>query len=167
MRETTTDLQQLQALLDASYASAGPHLSEIHQPRARLSAEEVAQRLTGMRVFVVATVSRDGRPFTGPVDGFLYRGAVHFGTSAQALRARHLRRSPKVSATYVEGETLVVTVHGQARPLDLRGEDAGFADLTREHYGQGWDGWEELPAAYAIDAEKMFAADMSVYSVSG
>jgi uncharacterized pyridoxamine 5'-phosphate oxidase family protein len=69
-----------------------------------------------MRVFVLATASRDGRPLTGPVDTYLVEGRLHFGTAPDAVRARHLASNPAVSATYVEGEGLVVTVHGRAVP---------------------------------------------------
>lgn len=163
MQETTADLAWLQELLDRSYASGGPHLLDIHTGAARLDAAEVVARLVGMHVFVVATVSSDGRVFTGPVDGFLFRGRVHFGTSPVALRSRHLSARPTVSATHVRGEEIVVTVHGRARLLDLRGADADFAAVTREYYGTGWDEWEGSPVAWAIEPDRMLAADMSVH----
>jgi hypothetical protein len=163
MHETDDDVDRLQGLLDRSYAGAGGHLTDIHTGSARLSARDLATRLAGMHVVVVATVSADGRPFTGPVDGFLYRGRWHFGTSPAALRSRHLADRPAVSATHVQGEALVVTVHGRARRLDLTGADAGFAALTRDHYGTGWDEWEPLPHAFAIEPDRMFAADMSLH----
>jgi hypothetical protein len=166
MHETSEDLDWMQHLLDRSYATAGGHLLEIHTRPARVDAAEVVERLDGMNIFVVATVSSDDRVFTGPVDGFLFRGRVHFGTSPVALRARHLARNPTVSATHVRGETLVVTVHGRARLLDLHGADADFATLTREHYGTGWDEWEGPPAAWAIEPDRMYAADMSVHATS-
>lgn len=162
MQETSEDLARLQDLLDRTYAAGGPHLLDIHTPRVRLDAAEVVERLTGMQVFVVATVSATGRVFTGPVDGFLFRGRIHFGTAPTALRARHLAARPTVSATHVRGEALVVTVHGRARRLELRGADADFAGLTREHYGTGWDEWEGPPIAWAIEADRMLAADMSL-----
>lgn len=166
MHETRAELDQLQRLLDRSYAAAGAHLRDVHTPQARLSAEDVVARLPGMQVFVVATVSGDGRPFTGPVDTFLFHGRLHFGTAPQALRARHLSARPATSATHVRGEELVVTVHGTARPLDLRGSDAEFAALTRAHYGTGWDEWDGPPAAFAIEPTRMLAADMSVHAVA-
>jgi hypothetical protein len=164
MHETLEDLVWLDELLDRTYAAGGSHLLDIHTPQARLDASQVVGRLVGMNIFVVATVSSDGRVFTGPVDAFLFRGRVHFGTSPGALRARHLAARPTISATHVRGEELVVTVHGRARPLDLRGADADFAALTREHYGTGWDEWEGSPASWAIEPDRMLAADMSVHA---
>lgn len=161
MHETPEDLAALQDLLDRTYAAAGSHLASIHTPNVRLTAEEVVQRYEGMKVLVVATVSADGRPFTGPVDSFLYRGQLHFGTAQGAVRTRHLSANPAVSASHVVGEETVITVHGTVRPLDLRGADAGFAAVTKAHYGQGWDEWDDQPATWAIEADRMFAADMS------
>lgn len=162
MRERTEDIRRLQSLLDASYASAGPHLRAVHTDEARISARELVETYTAMQVMVVATVSGDGRPFTGPVDSFLYRGSFHFGTSPQAVRAHHLNTNPEVSGTHVRGEGLVVVVHGRVRALRLTDEDAGFTELTREHYGTGWDEWGDV-AAWAIEARRLFAADMTVH----
>jgi len=163
MHETADDLDWLQQLLDDSYTRAGDHLNSIHSDAARLTAADLVARLDRMQVFVVATVSSDGRPLTGPVDAFFYRGRVHFGTAPQALRARHLRRSDGVSATHVRGEALVVTVHGRAKPLEVSA-DSGFLEVLRDYYGAGW--WEDFGAGspyFRIEPDRMFAADMSVY----
>lgn len=164
MRETDEDLDWLQGILDRTYASAGGHLRDIHTDAARVTARDLVARLDGMQVLVVATVTADGRPLTGPVDGFLYRGRWHFGTSPEAVRARHLARSPAVSATHVRGEELVVTVHGRARLLDLAGSDAGFAEVLRAQYGGDWDDWSGGSPYYAIEPDRMYAADMSVHT---
>lgn len=165
MDETPQDIERLQALLDGSYARAGKHLTSIHTPQARIDAEDLVARMQGMQIFVVATTTGDGRPRTGPVDSFLYRGEVCFGTSASAVRARHLAHSPAISATHVRGETVVVTVHGNARMLDLDGADAGFRELLVDHYGSTT--YEQFLAGspyYGIEAEWLFAADMSVHA---
>lgn len=87
---------------------------------------------------------------------------MRFGTSPAAVRARHLARSPAVSATHVREETLVVTVHGHARTLDMEGADRDFADAVRRHYGD--DHYERFLRGcpyFGIVAERMFAADPS------
>lgn len=165
MRETPEDIRRLQDLIAVSYARAGEHLTSIHTPAARISAEQLVRRLDGMRVFVVATTTSDGRPRTGPVDTFLYRGLLRFGTSATAMRARHLARSAAVSATYVEGEKLVVTAHGTVRAMDMSGADADFGEFLRDHYGLAtYDEFLDGSPYYAIEAEWLFAADMSVHA---
>ncbi len=163
MRETSSDLEWLQTVLDDSYARAGRHLTGIHIPTARVSAADVVARLHGMQVFVVATVSSNGRPLTGPVDAFLYRGRVHFGTAPDAVRARHLRRSPAVSATHVRGEELAVTVHGEVERLDLAVE-AGFVEVLRDEYGAGEDPAAAGAPYFRIHPHCMFAADMGVHT---
>lgn len=164
MQETPDDVARLQALLDESYAAAGPHLASIHTTNARLTAEEMVDQLRGMQVFVVATTTRDGRPRTGPVDCFLYRGYLRFGTATKSVRARHLARSPAVSATHVRGEALVVTAHGTAELLDLEGRDGDFRDFLRDHYGTDhFDRYLANEPYYRIQAERLFAADMNVH----
>jgi hypothetical protein len=167
MHEDPDHVRELQALLDRSYARAGTHLTSIHTPAARLSAIDLVEALQGMQIFVVATSTRDGRPRTGPVDAFLHRGRICFGTAAHAVRARHLARNPAVSATHVRGEALVVTVHGTAELLDLDGPDADFGAFLADHYGTTFE--EHLTGSpyYGIDAEWLFAADMSVHTQAG
>lgn len=161
MHESTADIAWLQALLDDSYARSGRHLAEIHSLDVRLSPDEVIAHLQGMNIFVVATTNSTGRVFTGPVDGFFFKARVHFGTAPTALRARHLNARPTISATHVLGESIVVTVHGTAVPLDLTGRDADFTAVTRAYYGTGWDEWDGPPAAWLIEPDRMFASDMS------
>ena len=166
MHETPEDLAAMQAVLDRSYASAGAHLLGIHTPERRLDAQGIADRLQDMVLLTLATVSRDGRPVTGPVDGFLYRGLLHFGSSPQSVRFRHIDARPSVSATHLPGEHLAVTVHGRAERIDVRDDaHAGFLATMRDFYGpRVGDAWEEMVqsgAAYArIHPERMFAFHM-------
>lgn len=163
---TEADLQWLQACLDDTYRRAGGHLRGIHTDAARVTAADLVRRLPTMHVMVVATASSDGRPFTGPVDAFLHHGRIHFGTAPSALRARHLASRPAVSVTYVDGEHLVLTVHGRARRLDLAGGDADYGDRLRAHYGAQWT--EEVgdgAVYYAVEPDRVLAADMSVHMI--
>src|SRR5947209_9204602 len=105
MHETADDLDQLQALLDRSHERASPHLARIITAERRVNAEQLAERLTGMCLLVLATVTADGRPINGPVDGVFYRGAFHFGTAPDAVRWRHIQARPQVSATHLPEES--------------------------------------------------------------
>ena len=162
MHESPADLADLQSLLDRSYAAAGAHLLSIHTPERRLSAKLLAERLTGMRLLALATVTSDGRPVVGPVDGIFYRGAFHFGSAPHSMRFRHIRARPHVSATHLPGEELAVTVHGRAVPIDVGEEaSAGFRktllDVYVPRYGPGWEQFLDSGPVYArIDAERMF-----------
>lgn len=162
MDETPDDLTALQRLLDESYAAAGAHLREVITPERRLTAAEVAERLQGMCLLALATVTADGRPVVGPVDGIFHRGAFHFGSSPDSLRFRHLAARPQVSATHLPGEELAVTVHGRAVRLDLRApESAAFRERLLAtylpRYGPEWEQWVDDGPVYArIDADRMF-----------
>jgi nitroimidazol reductase NimA-like FMN-containing flavoprotein (pyridoxamine 5'-phosphate oxidase superfamily) len=166
MYETDEDLASVQRLLDDSYAAAGPHLRRIITAERRLSAEEVASRLQGMSLLALATVTGDGRPIVGPVDGIFYRGAFHFGSAPDSVRFRHIRRRPHVSATHVPGEELAVTVHGRGTPLDVNAaRHAGFRAALLEiyvpRYGAEWEQFLDSGVAYArIEADRMFTFHM-------
>ncbi len=154
MHERPDDLAELQRVIDASFAAAGSHLLGIATSERRLDAEQLAQHLTGMRLLVLATATRDGRPINGPVDGVFYRGRFHFGSSPRSLRFRHLRERPAVSATHLPGEHLAVTVHGDAELLDVHApEHAEFKqtllDIYTPRYGDEWEQILDGDAAYA------------------
>ncbi len=162
MHETPADLAALQDLLDRSYATAGPHLLSIITPERRLSADQVADRLTGMRLLALATVTADGRPIVGPVDGLFFRGAFHFGSSPDSVRFRHIKNRPHVSATHLPGEELAVTVHGRAVPIDIHSDaEAELRQTLLEvyipRYGPQWEEFLDSGPVYArIDADRMF-----------
>lgn len=163
MHETSADLEALQRLIDSSYAAAGVHLLSIHDPSRRLSAEQVAERLQGMCLLTLATVTADGRPIAGPVDGIFFRGAFHFSTDPKALRWRHIRRRPQVSAVHLPSEELAVTVHGTAVPVAVQGpEGAALRQTLLEvyvpRYGPEWESFlDSGPVCARIEAERMFA----------
>jgi Pyridoxamine 5'-phosphate oxidase len=166
MHETAEDLGVLQQLLDRSFAAAGPHLLSMITPERRVGASELVARLTGMRLLVLATVTADGRPICGPVDGIFYRGSFHFGSSAESVRFRHIRARPHVSATHLPAEEFAATVHGRAIPVDVGApEGAGLRQTLLEvyatRYGENWEEFLDSGPVYArIDAERMFTFRM-------
>ncbi|MEA2482921.1 MAG: hypothetical protein QOC55_868 [Thermoleophilaceae bacterium] len=167
VHESPEDIAALQDLLDRSYAAAGEHLLRIHAPERRLDAQQVADQLHGMCLLALATVTADGRPIVGPVDGIFYRGAFHFGSAPDSVRFRHIRARPQVSATHLPGEELAVTVHGRAVPVDIRSDEgAGFRqtllDIYVPRYGPDWetDFLDSGPVYARIDAERMFTYSM-------
>jgi Pyridoxamine 5'-phosphate oxidase len=168
VHETAADIETLQELIDRSYAAAGAHLLRIHTPERRLNAEEVVERLTGMRLLALATVTADGRPLVGPVDGIFYRGAFHFGSSPDSVRFRHIRSRPHVSATHLPGEELAITVHGRAVPVDIQADEGAgvrraMLEIYTPRYGEDWE--EEFldsgPMYARIDADRMFTFSMA------
>jgi len=163
MYESPEELIELQHLLDASAASAGPHMRGIITAERRLSAGQLTDRLQGMVLLVLATVTADGRPLVGPVDGYLLHGRFHFTSGRTSVRMRHLALRPSVSASHLPGEELAVTVHGRAQIFEL--SDAGGPKLRQamlDHYlplqGPSFEDWldSEDVLAGRIDADKLF-----------
>jgi general stress protein 26 len=129
MLETPQELADLQSLLNASMASAGPHLRDVITDERRLTAVQLTERLQGMRLLVLATVTADGRPLTGPVDGYFLHGTFWFSTATNSVRRRHLAERPACSATHLPGDELSVAVHGRAEVSAL--DDPVNGDLLR------------------------------------
>ena len=162
VHESPANVEALQSLLDRSYEAAGAHLLSIHTPKRRLNAEEVIERLRGMCLLTLATVTADCRPIVGPVDGVFFEGAFHFGSSPDSVRFRHIRVRPQVSATHVPSEEFAVTVHGRAVPVDIRAAQGAalrrtLLEIYVPRYGAKWEEFLDSGPVYArIDAERMF-----------
>jgi hypothetical protein len=163
MHETPDEIRRLQQLLDGSADAAGAHLRSIITEERRLGAEELCRRLQGMILLTVATVTADGRPLAGPVDGYLLHGSFWLSSSRDSVRMRHLARRPAVSATHLPGEGLAVTIHGRAEMFELS-TPPGLAlrQAMLDHYvplqGPGFERWlDELDAlCVRIAADKLF-----------
>ena len=135
MHETPAELSQLQRLLDESIARAGSHLRGIITGERRLTAGQLCDTLRGMRLLVVATVTADGRPLAGPVDGYFLHGTFWFGSGRDSVRMRHLAVRPGVSATHLRGEQLAVTVHGRAELFGMSSPaGAELRQAMLDHY---------------------------------
>jgi Pyridoxamine 5'-phosphate oxidase len=168
MLETPEEIGQLQVLLDRSAAAAGPHLRDIITGERRLSAPQVCELLQGMRLLVAATVTADGRPLAGPVDGYFLHGSFYFSSGRDSVRMRHLAARPAVSATHLPGEELAVTVHGRAELFDLSGPEGrelrqAMLDYYVPRQGAQFETWlDEIDAIGArIVAAKMFTFSSS------
>ncbi len=166
MHETADDLARLQGLLDESADASGAHLQRVITEDRRLKAEQLCAELTGVRLLVLATSTRDGRPIAGPVDGIFYRGDFYFGSAPDSVRFTHIHERPAVSATHLPGEELAVTVHGRAVVIDVAApEHAGFRQallgIYVPRYGPEWESFLDSGVQYArIDATRMFTFSM-------
>lgn len=163
MHETPAEIGRLQQLLDKSTAGAGPHLRSIITDERRLSAEDLCQQLQGMRLLTVATVTADGRPLTAPADGYLLHGSFWFSSARNSVRMRHLASRPAVSATYLPGDEIAVSVHGRAQLFDLAGTSGReFREAMLDHYlplqGPAFEEWlgQSDSLCARIEADKFF-----------
>lgn len=167
MLETPAEIDRLQRLLDDSYDRAGAHLRSVIDPARRMRAEEVVAEMTGMCLLAIGTVTADGRPLTAPVDGYLIHGEVHFSLGRQAVRARHLARRPRCSATWLPGIERAVTVHGTAELYDaLDPHRAELKQAMLDHYlpqqGEAFRTWLDgaSPLGVRIQPERIFSFAM-------
>jgi uncharacterized pyridoxamine 5'-phosphate oxidase family protein len=166
MHESAEDLLRLQELIDRSYATAGVHLQRIHGDERRLDAAGVADRLQGMCLLALATVTADGRPIVGPVDSIFFHGAFVFGTAPDSVRWRHIEARPQVSAVHLPGEELAVTVHGRAVRVPTDPDDGAelrqaLLDVYTPRYGEEWVNFLDSGPVYArIEPERMFTFAM-------
>jgi hypothetical protein len=124
----------------------------------------LCERLQGMRLLVVATVTADGRPLAGPVDGYFLHGTFWFGSGRDSVRMRHLAARPAVTATYLPGQEFSVTLHGRAELFDLLDPAHGelrqaMLDFYLPTRGPDFETWlqKENPIGARIVPEKILA----------
>jgi uncharacterized pyridoxamine 5'-phosphate oxidase family protein len=122
MHESNDDLQRLQGLMDRSSERAGTHLRSVFRARAAMTAADVVDRLRGVFLLHLATVSSQQQPIVAPIDGLFLKGRVLFSAPDESVGIRHLRRRPQVSAAYAEEDRVCIIVHGRAvevEPTDV------------------------------------------------
>jgi general stress protein 26 len=168
MYETPEEMLRLQSVLDASAASAGPHQRAIITEDRRVDAVTLRRKLRGMCLLVLTTVTADGRPLSGPVDGYFLHGCFWFSSGRDAVRMRHLARRPAVSATHLPSEEFAVTVHGTAEIFDVldpaRSElRKAMLDWYLPKQGSAFETWlvQENPLGARIVPDKMFTMQMT------
>jgi hypothetical protein len=155
MYETSEELKELQALLDASLSRSTEHLRSIINTERTLTAEQLTQVLTGMRTLALSTVTAQGEPRISGVDGHFLHGKWHFGTARGAAKARHLAARPAASAAHLRGEDLGVFTHGTVEILNPQGGEpaAGWPDLLaylQDFYGDDLFDWDEDVVYYRL-----------------
>lgn len=156
MYETSDDIDWLQSIIDRSHRDATAHLRAIWTDAAKIPAAELPALLPGVQLLVVATVTAQGEPRTGPVDGLFYRGRFWFGSSIRSARFTHIRSRSQVSATHIRGEHFAIVVHGAARAIDTSAPaNADFVAYCREVYPH-WDSFGPGEPYASIEPTKMF-----------
>lgn len=141
--ETEAELRALDALLTQSLRGSGRHLRAIVTEGERtLDAAEASQLLTGMCTLALATVTRAGEPRISGVDGHFLHGRWVFTTSGDAVKVRHLRARPAVSAAHIVGDDLGIFVHGHVEELPPGSRDfAAIEEHLVAHYGSSPSSW--------------------------
>jgi hypothetical protein len=172
MRESAAELDELQALLDASLSRSTTHLRSIISER-MVTAEQLTRILTGMCTLAVATVTAKGEPRISGEDGHFLRGKWHFGTARSAAKARHLAVRPAASVAHMRGEDLGVFTHGTVEilnPADAQ-PAADWPELLayfKEFYGEDAFDWDNHVVYYRLHPHWMtvYAPDVATLTAT-
>jgi hypothetical protein len=158
VRETPQELQDLQTLIDQSHARTRPHMRGIiHPDKYALSAGQVVKLLEGLRTVAVAAPAPNGDPLVGPMDGWFLHAKFFFSSSGDAVRIRGLRKRPRASIAYFEGERFLVNAHGHAELMYAGHPDVAEIDAVfRDHYGSSAFDWSERGVYVRLDADRFF-----------
>lgn len=113
MFETEAELAAIQALLDAHFVHANPHMTAIVTPERRLTARQVATYLRGTKHVAFATVTSKGEPRVSPLDALFIHGRFTVSTAEGATKLAHLRRNPACSAVHMDGDRIAIAVNGE------------------------------------------------------
>jgi hypothetical protein len=143
MDETPSELDELQRLLDTSLPRSSEHLRSIVRPGERtLTAAQLSAVLTGMCTLSVATVTAKGEPRISGLDGHFLHGRWVFSTSGTAVKVRHMRARPAISAAHIRGDDLGVFAHGTVEFLAQDHPDwPGIEEHLAAHYGSSPTTW--------------------------
>jgi len=142
MKETEAEVTRLQELLDAAYERSTEHLRNIITGPRRLDSNELVRVLTGMCTLNLATVTARGEPRISAVDGHFLHARWVFTTSGSAAKARHLKKRPAASISYVDGERIGVFSHGDVEFLTAEHPDfAAIEEHLTNHYGSSPSSW--------------------------
>ena len=158
MRETAAELKALQALIDRSHKRTKPHMrSIIHPGKYSLSATQVVKLLDGMKTVAVAAPAPNGDPLVGPMDGWFLHGKFFFSSSGDSIRIKGLRKRPRASIAYFEGEKFLINAHGHAELMFSEHPDVKEIDAVfRAHYGGSAFDWSDEGVYVRLDADRFF-----------
>lgn len=101
--------------------------------RTNLAVEDLADFLEEPLVAVLATLRRDGSVLLSPVWHEWRDGAFQIWTGADDVKARHVRRDPRVSVVVAESHPPLrgVEVRGRARLIDERATETAVRIASR------------------------------------
>lgn len=152
MKETLEEVAVLQNLMDRSHAGASAHLQMIVNKDRRLTAEQVVELTTGMKVLSLATVTARGEPRISGVDGHFLHGSWTFGTDGGSAKAQHMAARPSVSLAHLDGERIGVFAHGTARQLTPQeGDFDETVEHWTSHYGSDPTTWGQDVRLYRLE----------------
>jgi hypothetical protein len=158
VRETAAELKALQTLIDRSHKRIGPHMKAItHPAKYSLTAQQVVKLLDGMKTVAVAAPAPNGDPLVAPMDGWFLHGKFFFSSSAASIRIKGLRKRPRASIAYFDGEKFLINAHGPA-VLMFKGDPHvdEIDTVFTKHYGGSAFDWSDEGVYVRLDADRFF-----------
>ncbi len=158
MRETAKELATLQALIDRSHERTKPHMRAITDPdKYALSASQVVKLLDGMKTVAVAAPAPNGDPLVAPMDGWFLHGKFFFSSSGDSIRIKGLRKRPRASIAYFDGEKFLINAHGPVVLMFKGHPDVDEIDETfKKHYSSSAFDWSDEGVYVRLDADRFF-----------
>ena len=158
MRETAAEVAELQDLIDRSLARTRPHMRAIvHPGKYSLNAKQVVKLLDGLKTIAVAAPAPNGDPLVAPMDGWFLHGKFYFSSAGDAVRIRGLRKRPRASIAYFEGERFLINAHGRAELMFKEHPDVAEIDAVfRDHYGSSAFDWSDEGVYVRLDADRFY-----------
>ena len=158
MHETAKELTALQTLIDRSLKRTGPHMKAIvHPGKYSLSARQVVKLLDGMKTVAVAAPAPNGDPLVAPMDGWFLHGKFFFSSGGDSIRIKGLRKRPRASIAYFEGEKFLINAHGPVVLMFKGHHEVGEIDDTfKKHYGSSAFDWSDDGVYVRLDADRFF-----------
>ena len=158
MYETPAEIEELQALIDRSFAGAGPHLLRIMTPERRLTARQVVRYMDGIKHISLGTVTARGEPRVAPLDSYLVHGRFVASTGRGSIRLGHMRARPAVSLAHVVGDDIALVVNGRALIIERGHPGADELDrIATGIYGSSPFSWGEGSVFIRVEPDVMFA----------
>jgi uncharacterized Zn-binding protein involved in type VI secretion len=158
VRETPAELTALQALIDTSHANTRPHMRGIiHPGKYSLTAVQVVKLLDGLKTIAVAAPAPNGDPLVGPMDGWFLHGKFLWSSGGDAIRIKGLRKRPRASVVYFEGERFAIIAHGHAELMYQGHPDVGEIDaIFKDHYESSAFDWSDHGVYVRLDADRFY-----------
>lgn len=158
MRETAAELKALQKLIDKSHKRIGRHMGAITHPgKYSLSAKQVVKLLEGMKTVAVAAPAPNGDPLVAPMDGWFLHGKFYFSSAGDSVRIRGLRKRPRASIAYFEGEKFLINAHGPVTLMFKGHRSVREIDgIFEAHYGGSAFDWSDEGVYVRLDADRFF-----------
>jgi hypothetical protein len=123
--------------------------------------DEVAERITAARNYLLASIGPTGDPYQRPIDGVFVEGALCFGGSPETRWVRNLQERPSVSISLPDDDHAVILsgrvelIDDPEAPLSIALAPANRAKYP-QYYTDGILGDDFLPF-WCLRPERVYA----------